>query len=378
MKNNQLEKSRSSIEVRRHGGTVSRSVREGGPVAVYDTVTEGMTGWRFLRTWRWFGYISATTVFAIVCVALASWQYGRGQQTAVENAVAVANFAAPPIPLEVALPSRSSYDASQKWQRVSLSGAYLASDEISIRNRPLNGTNGFEVVTPLRLDDGSIFFVNRGWVAASPDDALSPGLIPPAPSDRVDVVVRLRPSEAPRGTGTVSDGQIGSVTLPAMQQEISGAAYLEAYGVLDSQSPAGAAGLQPLQTSVPLKDVGNHYSYTLQWLLFGILSIVALTLSALREFRRLNTDEPEEQARASKRQRKRAQKPFSEEEFEDEALDGYISLSRWGPPQNTSPLAPQEPQALPHRTEGIEATHNPNEPVVYVIYTGPDADSEQR
>ncbi len=377
MRGSQLESSRGSIESRRRDSAVSRSQRADGPVAVYDTVTEGMTGWRFLRTWRWFGYIAATAVFAIVCVALSSWQYGRGQQTSAENTIVAANFSASPIPLEVALPTRSSYDESQNWQRVSLSGVYLPDDELSIRNRPLAGANGFEVVTPIRLDDGSTFFIDRGWVAPSPDDALSPDLIPSAPSDRVDVVVRLRPSEAPRGTGTVSDGQIGSVNLPAMQQEIDAPTYSGAYGVLDSQSPAGASGLEPLQTSVPLKDVGTHYSYTLQWLLFGILGFVALGLGARREYRRLNVDEPDEKARASQRQRKRARKPFSEEELEDEAIDGYIPLSRWGSPQSTSPIARPALRPLAQRTGSIEPTSSSDEPTVYVIYTDPDADGEQ-
>jgi cytochrome oxidase assembly protein ShyY1 len=322
--------SRTAVEPRRDGELARPVVRQGAPVAVYDTVTEGMTGWQFLRTWRWFGFIAAAVLFAIACAFLANWQFDRGQQASADNTIVAANFSAAPVPIEKALPTLDSYDASQNWQRVSITGVYRADDELVVRNRSNGGDNGFEVVTPLQLSDGSTFLVDRGWVAPSPDDALAPDSIPRPASGTVDVVVQLRPSEEQRGTGASAGNQIGSITLSQLEQSIDGNLYTGAYGVLDSQSSSAETGLAPIQTTMPTEDVGMHYSYVLQWLFFGLIGLFALGFGMRGEHRRLNSDDPEERMRAAERLRKRASKPFTDEELEDEAIDGYLPLTRWG------------------------------------------------
>ncbi|MCU1480189.1 MAG: hypothetical protein JWQ19_975 [Subtercola sp.] len=309
---------------------------------MYDTVTEGMTGWRFLRTGRWLAYTAAAILFAIICLFLANWQFDRGQQASADNAIVAANFSAEPVPIERALPTLGSYDASQNWQRVSVTGVYLANEELVVRNRSNSGSNGFEVVTPLQLSDGSVFLVDRGWVQPSPTDALNPDSIPRPTSGTVTVVVQLRPSEAPLGTGTsAGSNQIQSITLPRVQQTIGGDVYTGAYGLLNSQTPAAEAGLTNIQTSMPTEDVGTHISYMVQWLFFALLGFFALGLAARKVHRELNSDDPEERERASERMRKRARKPFTDEELEDEEIDGFLPLTRWGGSVGAASPAPR-------------------------------------
>src|ERR1700710_173805 len=105
--------SRTEVEPRQAGELARPVARQAGPVAVYDTVTEGMTGWQFLRTWRWFAFTAAAIVFAIACAFLANWQFDRGQQASADNAIVAANFAAAPVPLEQALPTLGSYGVRQ-------------------------------------------------------------------------------------------------------------------------------------------------------------------------------------------------------------------------------------------------------------------------
>ena len=38
-----------------------------------------------------------------------------------------------------------------------------------VRNRPFEGSSGFEVITPFRLDDGTVFMVDRGWIPQASD-----------------------------------------------------------------------------------------------------------------------------------------------------------------------------------------------------------------
>ncbi|MEF2977958.1 SURF1 family cytochrome oxidase biogenesis protein [Subtercola sp. YIM 133946] len=343
---------RTEVEPRRSGELARPAARPAGPIAVYDTVTEGMTGWQFLRTWRWFGFIAAAILFAVVCVFLARWQFDRGQQASADNAIVAANYSAAPVPIDEALPTLASYDPSQNWQRVSVTGDYLTADQLVVRNRSNGGDNGFEVITPLQLSDGSIFIVDRGWVTPSADDPLSPAAIPDPATGTVTVVVHLRPSEEQGGTGAQSGNQISSITLPRVQQTIGGDVYTGAYGLLDSQSTAAQPGLQLLQTSMPTEDVGTHYSYTVQWLFFALIGFFGLGLAMRKEHRQLNSDDPEERQRATERLRKRASKPFTDEELEDEEIDGYLPLTRWG--GSAAAAAPPPRVILPPQAKAAE------------------------
>lgn len=122
-----------------------------------------------------------------------------------------------------------------------------------------------------------------------------------------------------------------------------------------------------------------HYSYAVQWPIFAVIGFVAFGLGARREYRRLNIDDPREQERASERARKDATKPFTDEELEDESLDGYLSLARWGGshglPGAASRIAVGGSQRPADRAIGSEAgtaPAAPAEPVVYRIHSVDD------
>ncbi|WP_308464762.1 SURF1 family cytochrome oxidase biogenesis protein [Rathayibacter soli] len=300
------------------------------PAAVYDTVTEGLTGRQFLRTGRWIAYIALAVAFALICCGLALWQFDRGRQASTDNAIVNTNFNATPVPLSQALPTGARYHSGQNWQRVSATGRYDANEQLIVRNRFLDGNIGFEVLTPLRTDDGATIMVDRGWTAPSTADLTVPASNPAPPGGEVSVVLRLRPSEAAKGSGSGASGQIQSIDLAQIQQRVGGAVQTSAYGVLDTQTPAASKELTPIQPTAPTEGVGYHYSYVGQWLLFVFIAFFILARAIRNETRRLNADDPAEQARAAERVRKQAAKPFTDEESEDELIDGYIPLSRWG------------------------------------------------
>ena len=60
-------------------------------------------------------------------------------------------------------------DGVEEWQPVSMRGVWLADRTILIDNRVHGGRPGYHVMTPLRLDDGEVVLVRRGWVAVGPD-----------------------------------------------------------------------------------------------------------------------------------------------------------------------------------------------------------------
>src|SRR5882672_3349707 len=70
--------------------------------------------------------------------------------------------------------------AEQEKKRVSLRGIFLAERTVLLDNKLRDHRIGYEVVTPLRLDDGSSVLVDRGWFARGTQE-------PPAPPGRVRV-----------------------------------------------------------------------------------------------------------------------------------------------------------------------------------------------
>ncbi|MEO8907104.1 MAG: SURF1 family protein [Microbacteriaceae bacterium] len=299
------------------------------PSAVYDTVTEGLTGRQFLKTGRWIAYIAAAVAFALICGGLALWQFDRGRQASADNAIINANFYAAPVPLEQALPNETAYRSDQNWKRVSATGTYQADDQVVVRNRFRSSNVGFEILTPLRTADGTTIIVDRGWVAQSSGNVNVPAHNPSPPAGQVDVVLRLRPSETAKGIGDGSTGQLQSIDLAQIKNRIGGAVYTGAYGVLSSETPAATTPLAKVQTTPPAEGVGYHYSYTGQWLLFVVIGFFVLGRAIRNEFRRLNAENPDVIAKEAERVQKAARKPFTDEESEDELLDGYIPLTRW-------------------------------------------------
>ena len=242
-----------------------------------------MSEWSFLRSPRWAGYLALVIVFAIACCALGTWQLNRRAEALAEVARIDANYDAEAIPVAEALPDPDGFDADQRWQVVALSGEYLADEEVVVRNRPFQGSSGFEVITPFRLDDGTVFMVNRGWIAQDSDGR--PSAYDPAPSGHVDLEARLKAGEGRIAGRTSTGNELATIDLDELSDRVGGPTYTGAYGLLvqrgdDADEP-------PLAAMRPARDEGPHLSYALQWFVFALLGFVGLAWAANQERRGL-------------------------------------------------------------------------------------------
>jgi cytochrome oxidase assembly protein ShyY1 len=276
-------------------------------------------GWRFAFTRRWAGYLALTILFAIICSGLGMWQIARRGEALAEIAKVDANFDAAPVPIADALHNLDAFQESQKWMPVVMTGTYLAEDELLARNRPLAANPGFEVLTPLRLADGSVFVVDRGWVPTG-DDQDAPDSVPAAPEGQVTVVARLKAGEPSLAGRTASGNQIATINLHDIAKRLGAPTYTGAYGLMATEDPAPAQ--RPVAVTRPVTDEGPHLSYAFQWFVFGLLAFIGLAWAVRQEFRAVNVDDPEEQLRAAERTRRQAAKPRSDAEVEDAVLDG--------------------------------------------------------
>jgi cytochrome oxidase assembly protein ShyY1 len=232
---------------------------------------------RFLLRPGWLAFVVLVVGFAVACYTLlAPWQFGRQKQKdAQEHAIAVAD-ATPPVPLAALVPAGAGVTPDLEWRQVTLTGTYLAAAEAVVRLRVHDGNPAVEVLTPMRLDDGRVVAVDRGYAPVAGGQATA--VVPPPPTGAVTVTARLRTDQTDPAHRAVVRGA-GPPQLYAADSRVlattSGLALVP--GIL--QLPAGQPGvLVPVEVG-PTVDNGapfTNFSYALQWLTFGLVALVAL------------------------------------------------------------------------------------------------------
>lgn len=275
-----------------------------------------MTGWRFVLTRRWAGYLALVIVFAIVCVSLGVWQLARRAEARAEIDRVESNWSAPAVPIDEVLPELDAFDHDDKWTPVEVTGTYLVDEQLLARNRPLNNDVGYEVLVPLLLDDGTIFIVDRGWIpGGSTQDG--PDAVPPPPTGQVTVVARLKAGEPTVLGRSAPEGQVATINLPEIAALLDEPTYTGAYGLLVSEDPEVA---RPVAATKPYPDEGPHLSYAFQWFVFALLGFVGFGFAVRQEYRTVNADAPQERERAASRAARKARREKSDAEIEDELL----------------------------------------------------------
>ena len=277
-----------------------------------------MNGWRFAFTWHWARYLALAVIFALVCVGLCLWQLDRRETALVELGRIDNNYSSEPVPLDEVLGELDAFSPDQKWTPVTMTGTYLSDEQLLVRNRPLNGNPGFEVLTPLQLEDGTVFIVDRGWVApGSAQD--SPDFIPDAPTGTVTVEARLKAGEPTLPGRSAPSGQVATIELGQIADLVEKPTYTGAYGLMMTESPAAENNLTVIPK--PARDEGPHLSYALQWFVFAIMGFFGLGYALRQEYRMVNADDPEERERARIRKKKDDERARTDAEIEDALLD---------------------------------------------------------
>ncbi|MDQ0672789.1 cytochrome oxidase assembly protein ShyY1 [Pseudarthrobacter siccitolerans] len=290
--------------------------------------------YRFLFSSKWLGYLLLAAIFATACVFLGRWQMDRRAETLAEINRVVTNYSATPVPFADVREDFDQLDPGKEWTQVELKGSYLPDGQRIVRNRPLNGQPGYEVVVPFRLATGETVIVDRGWLPIGNNNPGSPDSVPAPPSGEVTAVVRLKHPEPALQRGA-PEGQLASIDLTAYSAQLGYPLLTGAYGQLASETPAAAE--MPLPFPKPSTEEGTHLSYSLQWFAFGVLMFVGFGYAARQQARNAAIDAEDDDglpdgvrhsAAAAARRRppvpKKRKKATAEEE-EDALLDaqGY-------------------------------------------------------
>jgi cytochrome oxidase assembly protein ShyY1 len=219
--------------------------------------------YRFLLTPRWIAFHLLVIAAIVLMVNLGFWQLRRLDERTAFNAEVTSQIDRPPVPLDDVLTGAEPDDV--EWRSVEAAGTYLPDEELRVVNRSQGGIAGDMIVTPLRLDDGRILLVVRGFVPLGTDVAA-------APTGPVDIVGRLRPSQE-RRRGQLSDPATGDLTeaqrvdIARLSAQLPGQP-VPMYVELTSSDPP-ESGPFPQPVTAPELSQGPHLSYAVQWFIFS-------------------------------------------------------------------------------------------------------------
>ena len=134
-----------------------------------------------LRTRRWQGFTALVVVAIIAFGLLSRWQWSRADEKRV------AQLAQRLADQEAVVPAVG--ERLPEFTAVQIEGTYLPGATRLVRQRPLEGRNGYWVLDLLRGVSGDIW-VLRGWLPAGPRTDISPDVPAIDGLVRIDGVVR--------------------------------------------------------------------------------------------------------------------------------------------------------------------------------------------
>ena len=215
---------------------------------------------------------AVTLIIVITCIRLGFWQLDRLHGRKDANAAIAAAEASPPRAVP-ALLAGTNDPTSLRFRPALATGTYDPAHEVLLYGRSsVEGEPGDQVLTPLRLPDGTALVVDRGWIPI--DQGVPVTGEAAAPTGTVTVGGVLFPPDAltvPTGTASpveritkVDLGQIGA-QLPYP--------ILPIYLLLQTQQPPQQGSLPEPPPLPPLTN-GPHLSYAFQWFSFATIAIV--------------------------------------------------------------------------------------------------------
>jgi cytochrome oxidase assembly protein ShyY1 len=223
-----------------------------------------------------------TIALVAIMLSFANWQWTRHNDRQDFNDQVRARATQTVQPLENVLSSHTEPDDAQ-WFTASVTGTY-GEPTFQLVNVSQNGAAGYDVVTPLTLQDGRVVVVNRGFLP----------LAEPMPTDvagrQVTVIGRVRVSDT-KQFGEIDNSaqsdliEIQRIDLQILDDVIDGDVLDVSIDALES-TPSDDPRLAPV--AEPTLSSGPHLSYTVQWILFSVCAIAAWALLVRRALRQGN------------------------------------------------------------------------------------------
>lgn len=232
-------------------------------------------------TLKWM--VSHAFVLAMIALmmGLGFWQLDRLDERKDRNVDVRAAMEAEPVPIEALLGA----DAADHTASI-VAGEYLHDESFLVANRTFDNQAGSWLATPMRLADGRIVIVSRGWV---PRTWASGSVIRDVDmtTGALEVLGRVQ--------GSVDGGRIGGGSITVFPEvsrmdlsTVEELLEIEVEGLwvqLVRQAPP--LGDLPVPVPPPSLDEGPHLAYAFQWFFFSFGTVVAYALILRKRHREL-------------------------------------------------------------------------------------------
>jgi cytochrome oxidase assembly protein ShyY1 len=245
-----------------------------------------VSAFKFLLTPKWILVTLICLAMLPAFQALSNWQWHRLHDRQAYNVTIQAEIDKPPVALSeltVSVPESVTVPAGSQWRTVEMTGSWLSGNQVLVRKKSLESDLGLWVVTPLRLSDGTVVMVNRGWIAAA-NSAVDSPVVATVPVGTIEVLGRLREVQD-RTKPAPSDLPAGQVDRIIPMEIVSGATTLSnAYVEMTASRPESkSADIRTLPE--PEVTEGAHRSYALQWMFFEIMTVIGWSILVRNEFK---------------------------------------------------------------------------------------------
>jgi surfeit locus 1 family protein len=210
-------------------------------------------------------------LLAVVAANLMLWQLDRAEEKKAMLALRAERAAIAALGVDHRWQAEQS-PAQWDQQRVVLAGQWLIDKTIFLDNRAWEGQSGVHVLTPLRLIDQSLVWVNRGWLAKPPGITVIPPIpkaSDPAELQGVALAAVMRRIELSSDPKDLRQGLLWqNFDWQAAGLHLAG----NVWPVIVWQTTDNGDGLR---RSIPevTDDVPKHLGYALQWFLLCLVAL---------------------------------------------------------------------------------------------------------
>lgn len=214
----------------------------------------------------------------VILLGLGTWQLQRLQWKEGLIAAREAGLRSPP----TALPATLAAARALEFHPVRADGEFLNDHELYLNNMSDSGAAGFDIVTPLRLADGTVLFVDRGFVPTerkAPQTRQAGEIVGQV---HVTGLLRLASGDKPNWFTPDNDPARNSwfyVDITAMAKASSIAGPVLPFYVAADASPNPGGLPQGGQSVTDLPN--NHLQYAITWYALA-LALIAIYIRFAR------------------------------------------------------------------------------------------------
>jgi surfeit locus 1 family protein len=225
-------------------------------------------------TRKWVIATMLVLIGSAVCIRLGIWQLDRLAQRRVFNAHYLETTTLSPLIID----ADPKVDlTTMEYRIITVMGVYDPVDQVVLRNQFHDNQPGYFLLTPLKLSDGTLIIIERGWIPSIDNSNPSDWRKYDQPGEvTINGIIRVGISQPE--VGGVPDPEFAAgqtrldfwnnVNLERIGKQISG--KLLPVFVQPNPDPAPSVPPYPFQPTLDISE-GPHFGYAIQWFTFAAL-----------------------------------------------------------------------------------------------------------